>query len=109
MPNVCCVISYTEAINGEKLIKAMRDYNNDNSDQKVSRSMHKYKLTEENINEELSGYEHGGVTPVLLNTDMPILISQTIADLRPRCFWLGGGFKDLKLSRLDFKFRIEFG
>lgn len=37
------------------------------------------------------------MTPFCLNTKIPILISEKIIDLTPKCIWLGGGDIDLKI------------
>lgn len=99
---MCCVVRYDEQIQGEKLIKVMRDYNNLNSNEKVSRAMHKYRLAEEEQSEEVSGYQRGGVTPFLLKTSMPVVVSQNIQKLSPQFLWMGGGFKDVKISKNNF-------
>jgi prolyl-tRNA editing enzyme YbaK/EbsC (Cys-tRNA(Pro) deacylase) len=57
-----------------------------------------YRLTAEETAVELSGYEFNGITPFLMKTSMPVILSDRIVDLSPAYLWFGGGELDLKLG-----------
>lgn len=50
----------------------------------------------------MTGFRHNGVTPFCIKTNMPIILSERITNLEPKCMWLGGGDIDLKISILFF-------
>ena len=56
--------------------------------------------------ERLSGYRFNAVFPFFMKDEtLPIILDQSIADLRPQYFWMGGGRVSLKTgtSVADFK------
>lgn len=62
------------------------------------------RLAPEAVSDELTGFEHNGVSPIALKTRLPIVMSHKIAELRPDVFFLGAGEVDLKVgfSAADF-------
>ena len=59
--------------------------------------------------QQLSGYEHGAVTPFAMPADLPVYLSHHIVHLEPRTFWLGGGEPDLKLRLDTAEYLAAFG
>ena len=97
---VCVVIQFKTNLNNEKLIKAMKNYQNSNCAEKVSRKGFHYRLAPDTVNAELSGYMHNAVTPFMFkNTEVPMVVSDRIQRLKPGFFWLGGGHVNTKISR----------
>lgn len=100
---VCVVIQFKTTLNNEKLIKIMKNYQNSNCSDKVSRKGFHYRLAPDSANQEISGYMHNAVTPFMFkNTEIPMVISDRIGQLQPRNFWLGGGHVNTKLSKMRF-------
>lgn len=60
----------------------------------VSRSRLNYRLADDC--EALTGFAHGGVTPVGAKLELPVVLDARIAKLP--LFWLGAGDVDLKLA-----------
>jgi len=56
------------------------------------------RLCPESVSDELSGFEHNAVSPIGIKTQMPIIMSHRIPQLRPDEFWLGAGEVDLKVG-----------
>jgi prolyl-tRNA editing enzyme YbaK/EbsC (Cys-tRNA(Pro) deacylase) len=85
----------TARLNQQKLEKFLHALN----DGKIGKKAFHMRLAKEEDSERLTGYAHGGVTPVGLATEcMPVIISDKIVGLDPGVFWLGGGEPDLKMS-----------
>jgi prolyl-tRNA editing enzyme YbaK/EbsC (Cys-tRNA(Pro) deacylase) len=63
------------------------------------------RLCPEAVSDELTGFEHNAVSPIGIRTRLPIVLSHSVAALRPDLFWLGAGEVDLKvgLSAADFQ------
>ena len=60
--------------------------------------------------EELSGYRFNAVTPFFMqNQTMPVILDQSVADLDPQYFWMGGGRVSLKLGTSVADFKSYFG
>jgi prolyl-tRNA editing enzyme YbaK/EbsC (Cys-tRNA(Pro) deacylase) len=66
--------------------------------QPVAKKRLNFRLAEDI--ESLTGFSHGGVTPVGCRTRLPVVLSHRVADLKLAggLFYLGAGDKDLKLS-----------
>ena len=55
------------------------------------------RMVAEEVAQELTGYGHNAVTPILSKTRMPIIMSHKIAELSG-LFFLGAGEVDLKVG-----------
>lgn len=62
------MVQYVAKINTEKLNKVMRIWQQNNSLQKASKQYFHYRLAEQEISNNLTGYEHNGVIPILMKT-----------------------------------------
>eukprot|EP01016_Furgasonia_blochmanni_P048748 TRINITY_DN7310_c0_g1_i1.p1 TRINITY_DN7310_c0_g1~~TRINITY_DN7310_c0_g1_i1.p1 ORF type:complete len:314 (+),score=59.94 TRINITY_DN7310_c0_g1_i1:98-943(+) len=96
---VAVIIQYVTRIHSEKIMKACRDIQNNNPGNGVKlgkRAFH-YRLLDDAEADKMTGYGYNGVTPFLLKTPMPVILSDKITKLSPQCFWLGGGDVDLKI------------
>lgn len=94
------VIQYTARLNAEKL----RHYVYKLSGGQVAKKWYNMRLAPEAASDELTGFEHNGVSPIGIKTRIPIIMSHKIAELQPDTFFLGAGEVDLKvgMSAADF-------
>ena len=99
----CLVIQYTTRMNSTRLNKVLREL------AKVSARKLNLRLVPADINAEISGYLHNGVTPLGIKTKMPIIISDKLLNFIPKSrngtnennniddyMWLGAGEVNLK-------------
>ncbi len=56
------------------------------------------RLAPEAASTQLTGFGHNAVTPVGMQTPLPIIMSHHIQDVPHGWFWMGGGEVDLKLG-----------
>lgn len=88
------VVQYARRFNVDKTKCWFVDANSG----ELPKSRIKPRLASAEDSERLTGYRHGGVTPVAVATpELPILISHHIAQLSPPIFFLGAQDVDLKL------------
>ncbi|KAL4439895.1 hypothetical protein ABPG75_002896 [Micractinium tetrahymenae] len=94
------VVQYTARLNAEKL----KNFIYSLSGGTVSKRFYNMRLAPEAVSDELTGFEHNGVSPIGIKTRMPIILSHRIAELQPDTFFLGAGEVDLKVgfSAADF-------
>ncbi|KAJ5067362.1 ybak/aminoacyl-tRNA synthetase-associated domain-containing protein [Anaeramoeba ignava] len=92
------LVQYSKRLNFAKIANFFRSLLKD------EKRKFEFKLAPENISFDLSGFEHNAITPIGMNVDLPIIISDSICALSPQFFWMGGGQVDLKLccSTLEF-------
>lgn len=96
---VAVVIQYESKLSSEKVMKFAKEFQNSNSNQKIISKKHfHYRLADEEIANQLTGYGYNAVTPFLMKTELPILLSKEILHLNPEYLFLGGGEVDLKLG-----------
>ncbi|KAK3267384.1 hypothetical protein CYMTET_24054 [Cymbomonas tetramitiformis] len=88
------IVQYTAKLNQQKLQSFLHGLNNGTYGKKKFHM----RLAPPEVSQELTGYVHGAVTPPGMLTDIPIILSQHIAEISPDFFWLGGGDTDLKLG-----------
>lgn len=94
---VAVIIQWATKLNSDKMNKTLQKWQNENSDKKVSRKGFNFRSLQAEKCLEFTGYSFNAVTPVLFNRPMPVLVSDGIARLEPRCFFMGGGNVDTKL------------
>ena len=75
------------------------------NDGRVARKRLNYRLAEDC--KALTGFSHGGVTPVGCLTPLPVILDSRIAAL-PGMFFIGAGDVDLKLSMTVVDFRRAY-
>jgi len=89
------VVQYTARLNQQKIEKFLHGLN----EGKIGKKAFHMRLAKEVDSERLTGYTHGGVTPIGLAAAIPVMISDKVLALTPDAvFWLGGGETDLKMS-----------
>lgn len=100
----------------------MRDIQNKHAkdgERKLGRKHFHYRTCPDELNDKLTGYPHNGVTPFLFEKSdneveqLSTIVISHIIDKGPetlsedetwtRAFWLGGGNKDVKLSKYFFR------
>ena len=97
---VCVVYQYITTMNAVKLGKFVREVQNSNMEKKFGNSQFNFRLAENEIQEQMTGYIKNGVTPFNFRQKMPIYLSSRLQALAPQFFWVGGGHPNLKLSNL---------
>ena len=61
---ICTIVQYCGSLNSDKMMKAVRDYQHSHTpDKKVTRSALNFRVCDESVSDEMSGYGHNGVTP----------------------------------------------
>jgi len=97
--HLCVVVQYEAKLNAEKLMKIAKALQNSRADKtQVSKKNFHFRLADENTALQLTGYGYNAITPFLMKTDLPIILSEAATRLHPRYFWMGGGEVDLKLG-----------
>ncbi|XP_068635774.1 uncharacterized protein [Aristolochia californica] len=94
------VIQYTSRLNAENVKNFLYSLNNG----KIPKKRFNMRLAPEEESAKLTGYEHNGVTCIGMNTDIPVILDESISKLDPDFFWLGGGEVDLKLGIRTLQF-----
>ncbi len=91
----------------------MKDYqrkHNPDSSKHVGKKYFKFRLADEADAFELSGYKYNSITPFFMTSNtLRIIIGETIVNLSPRYFWLGGGRVELKMGVSVDEFLQFFG
>ncbi|KAF8944192.1 hypothetical protein BGZ47_004553 [Haplosporangium gracile] len=88
----CIIVQYEGAVNITKLEKAVREKTG------ATRKATHMRIAPADKSLELTGFKQGGVCPVGMRTDLPILVSKELAELSPRMFYLGAGHLDWKIA-----------
>jgi prolyl-tRNA editing enzyme YbaK/EbsC (Cys-tRNA(Pro) deacylase) len=95
---VAVIIQYESRLNSEKVMKFMKDYQKSHSSTELSRKCFHFRLADESVAKELTGYGYNAITPFLMRSKLPVILSKNILSLTPQYIWLGGGEVDLKLG-----------
>lgn len=90
-------VQYTARIHVDKLHAFVRNLAAQ-AGHKVSRKQVNLRLVPEDVNAQLTGFQHNAVAPIGCRTRLPLIVSHRVAELAPDFFWLGGGEVDLKLG-----------
>lgn len=103
----CVVIQYIDKIDSLKLTKVIS--------QILGSKVTEVSLAKEEEAYQLSHSEHNAMTPVFMRPSkefakykVPIILTERIAALDPKFFWLGGGEVDVKFGITLTKFITEF-
>lgn len=93
------IVQYTARLHSDKLRNFVRAH-----DGNLTKNQVNMRLCPEDVSGRLTGFEHNGVSPIGVRTELPIIMSDRIAALQPDLFWLGAGEVDLKvgMSAADF-------
>ena len=67
-------------------------------ERKLGVKFFKLRLAKEQQAIDMTGYEFNGITPFMMKTDIPVILSKRITELEPAYLWFGGGRADLKLG-----------
>eukprot|EP00743_Colponemidia_sp_Colp-15_P005967 GILK01006413.1.p1 GENE.GILK01006413.1~~GILK01006413.1.p1 ORF type:complete len:234 (-),score=23.76 GILK01006413.1:238-900(-) len=92
------VIQYTTRLSSEKVLRFVRNMNINSTTEPQSKKFYNFQFCAEEVQEALTGYEKGSVTPFLMKSNIPVIVSAPIMDLQPPMLWLGGGELTLKLG-----------
>ena len=99
------IVQYVSRLNAEKI----RDHIFDMREGKTPRKKIKMRLAPAEVSYAITGYDHNAVTPINTKRKIPILLSHSIADLKPDFFWLGAGEVLLKVGFSASKFAQAYG
>ncbi|KAJ2663823.1 hypothetical protein IWW48_001089 [Coemansia sp. RSA 1200] len=95
---VCVVVQYTHTISTQALVDAVNGRTS-GYPQPVPRKQFNFRLADEKAACELTGFGHNGVAPVGWPVrGVPVVVSASIAGLRPPVIWLGAGDVDYKMA-----------
>lgn len=91
----------------------MRDLQNTRSKKKnLGRKCFNFRVVDQELSNEMTGYPRNGVTPFLLGDKIKTIIASENLDKGvgegnwSRSFWLGGGNVDVKMSKFFQIFNI---
>ena len=87
------IVQYTARLHNERLGQVIRSL----STPPPSRNAFNFRVCPPEVNDELTGFSHNGVTPLGTRRNVPIILSDRIAKLENGFFWLGGGEPDVKI------------
>ncbi|CAG8477542.1 1027_t:CDS:2 [Ambispora gerdemannii] len=90
----CVIVQYIASINTQKLMNFVRAL----SDKKISKKHYNFRLASPEKSLELTGFGNGGVSPIGMRNQIPIILSKNILSLQPPIFYLGAGHIDWKLA-----------
>ena len=60
------MVQYIAKIQTEKLTKEIRQWQQKNCPEKVSKQYFHFRLADEEVSNKLTGYEHNGVIPIMM-------------------------------------------
>jgi prolyl-tRNA editing enzyme YbaK/EbsC (Cys-tRNA(Pro) deacylase) len=95
---IAVIVQYEGRLNAEKIMKFMKEYQNSHSPHKLSRKSFHFRHADESVAHELTGYGYNAITPFLMKTEIPVVLSKSICELQPKYFWMGGGEVELKIG-----------
>ncbi|CAJ1351669.1 unnamed protein product [Effrenium voratum] len=101
---VLVIVQYVGKLHKEKLIKVVQALEASRGLPPLGKKQYNMRLLEGTACQEMTGFGHNAVTP--LGLDLPMILSDAIAQLPSGKFWLGGGHVDLKL-RLNVGEAVE--
>ena len=90
---VVVIIQYAASFSNKKLGTAIRSLRPLHD--RIDISRFDFRIASSEDNDRLTGYRHNSVTPFGLLSDIPIILTKEVVDLK--YFWMGGGHVDLKL------------
>ncbi|KAJ3103099.1 hypothetical protein HDU97_010379 [Phlyctochytrium planicorne] len=88
------IVQYIGKLNTQKLMNYARDLKN----KAISKKHYNFRVTADESSFALTGYPSGGVTPIAMNQNIPIIISKSVLSLQPPVLWLGAGHVDWKVA-----------
>uniref|UniRef100_A0A0G4GQT2 YbaK/aminoacyl-tRNA synthetase-associated domain-containing protein n=1 Tax=Chromera velia CCMP2878 TaxID=1169474 RepID=A0A0G4GQT2_9ALVE len=89
------VVQYIARVNCERVKDLVKSLNPPG---KLGNKKLNFNFAKEEMSAELTGFKYNAVTPFLMRTPIPVLLSHHITRLDPPVIWLGGGEVDLKLG-----------
>lgn len=95
-----CIVQYTSEFNAEKIAKLLKSRQNTFcKDNQLSNKYFHFRLSKEEIAFNMSGYMFNCITPFLMKCkDMEIILPNSLINIYPYYFWLGGGDIELKVG-----------
>jgi prolyl-tRNA editing enzyme YbaK/EbsC (Cys-tRNA(Pro) deacylase) len=88
------VVQYTSKLNTQRMMNFVRGL----KDNSVPRKNFNFRLANEQVSELLTGFKKGGVTPLALQSNIPVFVEKGLTLLQPPICFLGAGHIDWKLS-----------
>lgn len=95
----CVLVQYVHTIDTSKMIDYVRMELNSMNMPPSPRKHFNFRLVAPEVSFDLTGFGNNAVCPIGMTAkDMPIVLCQSISQLRPPVFWLGAGHVDYKLA-----------
>ncbi|KAI8059196.1 hypothetical protein BC940DRAFT_338370 [Gongronella butleri] len=85
---------YDTPVNTQVLLNYARSLN----DRAVSKKYYNFRMADESVSYELTGYRTGGVCAVGMKSNVPIILAECIMRLDPPVMYLGSGHVDWKIG-----------
>ncbi|ORX53538.1 hypothetical protein DM01DRAFT_1322476 [Hesseltinella vesiculosa] len=85
---------YDTPVNTQVLLNYARDLNN----RTISKKHYNFRMADENVSYELTGYKSGGVCAIGMKCNVPIILAGCILQLNPPVMFLGAGHVDWKIG-----------
>ncbi|KAJ2400573.1 hypothetical protein GGI23_001953 [Coemansia sp. RSA 2559] len=95
--NVCVIVQYTHTIGTQAMADAVRGHYGKEGCV-VSRKRFNFRLADEAAAFAMTGFGHNGVAPIGMLQSIPVILSASIAALRPPVLWIGAGDVDFKMA-----------
>ncbi|KAF5219344.1 hypothetical protein ECC02_007680 [Trypanosoma cruzi] len=86
------VFPYTERFDDRLIMRFVMDMNKG-----VGKKKFNFRLADPQKALQLTGFGHGAVAPLGTTEEIPVIISDRIAQLSPPLFWMGGGHVGCKM------------
>ena len=102
----CLIVQYIDRLHSQKLNNFVKSLGA-NSEVERSKKYFNIRVCDEQLATELTGYQKGGVSPLGMLADIPIIVTKNIAELDPPVVYLGAGHNDFKVSFNINEFRVK--
>ncbi|ORZ13254.1 YbaK/aminoacyl-tRNA synthetase-associated domain-containing protein [Absidia repens] len=90
----CVITRYDSPVNTQVLLNFARSLNN----KAISKKNYNFRLADSQVSLEMTGYKKGGVCPVGMKSDIPMIMAESVTRLSPPVMYMGAGHIDWKLG-----------
>ena len=93
------IVQYVNEFNAEKIAKILKHYINENYNLKLANKNFHFRLAYNDVAYEMTGFAFNGIGPYLMKCkDLKIIFPESLYNIYPRYFFLGGGDPLLKVG-----------
>ncbi|CAO3584030.1 unnamed protein product [Absidia cylindrospora] len=90
----CVITRYNSPVNTQVLLNFARSLNN----KAISKKNYNFRLADSQVSWKMTGYKKGGVCPVGMKNDIPMIMAESVTRLSPPVMYMGAGHIDWKLG-----------